>query len=58
MYCREESENLKQTMTSSSKDETPVIPYESLDLTSDGNDCSCLSYFDVLFRICNLELAS
>ncbi|KAG5538948.1 hypothetical protein RHGRI_019485 [Rhododendron griersonianum] len=32
---REESENLKQTMTSSSKDETPVIPYESLDLTSD-----------------------
>ncbi|XP_058225143.1 UTP--glucose-1-phosphate uridylyltransferase-like isoform X1 [Rhododendron vialii] len=32
---REESENLKQNMTSSSKDENPVIPYESLDLTSD-----------------------
>ncbi|KAF7139223.1 hypothetical protein RHSIM_Rhsim07G0048200 [Rhododendron simsii] len=32
---REESENLKQTMMSSSKDENPVIPYESLDLTSD-----------------------
>ncbi|KAG5538944.1 hypothetical protein RHGRI_019485 [Rhododendron griersonianum] len=34
-FIGEESENLKQTMTSSSKDETPVIPYESLDLTSD-----------------------
>ncbi|KAI8545662.1 hypothetical protein RHMOL_Rhmol07G0057100 [Rhododendron molle] len=32
---REESEYLKLTMTSSSKDENPVIPYESLDLTSD-----------------------
>ena len=36
--CREESENSKQSKTSSVHDENFVIPYESLAVGSDGND--------------------